>query len=265
MDLINKTFKTFKDLIVLKFGERVIDGKCKFCNREIGKEFCSCVDAEQINKYCRKAQKFIDNIFFAVGVNDDAINNARISVETPPLFNGMQFDDYKVNNPSQKNALLQVMNYADRALANYLFGKNLFLIGSYGTGKTMLMTILAKSIAGKTLASVLFVNAVDLMNEIKNAFNSEVKETPFGIADKYKKTHFLFLDDIDKINPTEYAKELLYSVVNYRTEHELPTITSANHNLEELEGLFGEAIISRLANKEKTYIVQFNHKNWRIE
>lgn len=264
MDLINKTFKTFKSLIVSRFGERVIDGKCKFCNREIGKEFCSCVGSEQINKYCHKAQNFIDTLVWIVGNNDDVINNQRKSVKTPPNFTGMQFDDYKTINSSQKNALQQIKKYGIEAFENYLFGKNLFLIGNYGTGKTMLMTILARYIASETLAKVSFINAVDLVNKVKNTFNPNESKTALGVADEYKKVHFLFLDDIDKINTTEYIKELLYSVVNYRTEHELPTITSANHNLEELERLFGEATISRLANKDKTIIVQFNHQNWRV-
>ena len=266
MDLINKTFKTFKDLIVLKFGERVIDGKCKFCNREIGKEFCSCIGSEQINKYCRKAQKFIDGICWVVDVCDgDVMDIKRKSVKAPPNFAGMQFADYKITSPSQKNALQQVKKYGVEAFENYLFGKNLFLIGNYGTGKTMLMSILARYIASEMLAKVSFINAVDLMNEIKDAFNPSTSKTALGVIDDYKKSHFLFLDDIDKINPTEYIKELLYSIVNYRTEHELPTITSANHNLEELEGLFGEATVSRLANKDKTVIVQFQHQNWRVE
>ena len=189
----------------------------------------------------------------------------RKSVKTPPNFAGMQFTDYKVTSPSQKNALQQVKKYGVEAFENYLFGKNLFLIGNYGTGKTMLMSILARYIASEMLAKVSFINAVDLMNEIKDAFNPSTSKTALGVVDDYKKSHFLFLDDIDKINPTEYIKELLYSIVNYRTEHELPTITSANHNLEELEELFGEATVSRLANKDKTVIVQFQHQNWRVE
>ncbi len=265
-DLLNKIALTLQSILFSSYGKRVINGKCNFCKNEIGKGYCSCAESEQINKYTRKAHNFIESISWTVGLyGDESVNIRRNDVKTPLNFAGMRFRDYKVENQSQKNALQQVKIYNDGALANYLFGKNLFLIGNYGTGKTMLMSILAKNIASETLANVLFVNAVDLMNEIKNAFNPSVKQTALGVADKYKKVHFLFLDDIDKINPTEYVKELLYSVVNYRTEHELPTITSANHNLEELEKLFGEATVSRLANKDKTYVVQFNHQNWRVE
>lgn len=265
-DLLNKIALTLKSIIVSSYGKRLVDGKCNFCQKEIEKGYCTCAESELINRYTRKAHNFIDSISYLVELyGEDSVNIRRNSVSTPLNFTGMQFKDYKVENQSQKNALRQIKIYNDGALANLLFGKNLFLIGNYGTGKTMLMSILAKNIAGETLANVLFVNAVDLMNEIKNAFNPSVKQTALDVADKYKKAHFLFFDDIDKINPTEYVKELLYSVVNYRTEHELPTITSANHNLEELEGLFGEATVSRLANKDKTYVVQFKHKNWRVE
>lgn len=264
--LLEKISKELKNIIVSNFGERVIDGKCRFCKEPIIERYCHCSESQKINKYCLKASQFMNNVAFWVTLYDnDASKVKQSATKTPSLFAGMQFKDYKINNQSQQNAFNKVVNYSENALANYLFGKNLLLIGNYGTGKTMLMSILAKQIASQTLATVEFVSTVDLTNKIKSSFDSDVKDATAKITRRYKETHFLFLDDIDKINPTNYIKELMYSLVNYRIEHELPIVVSANSNIEELETLFGEATVSRLANKDKTITVQFTHGNWRIE
>jgi len=90
--------------------------------------------------------------------------------------------------------------------------------------------------------------------------NGKVNTTDY--INRYKKADFLFLDDIDKREPTDYIKQILYSVVNYRVENELPVVISANAMLNELEQKFGEAIISRLV--EKSRVVLFEQANERL-
>ena len=104
---------------------------------------------------------------------------------------------------------------------------------------------------------------VDLKGEITKCFNSKSSKTVDEVVDRFKKADFLFLDDIDKLTPTEYVREFIYSLVNYRVENQLPIITSANHNLEDLDSKFyGEAIVSRLINNSP--VVIFEHKNRRF-
>lgn len=270
----DELYKQFTTLIKGKFGERVIDGRCAFCGEEIVDKngYCKCTKSQQINKYSKKASQHCGDVLnsFAFGDSlEDIFLNLKKTLKTPPLFIGMDFNSYQVTNESQKNALKTVIEYKENIFENYLFGRNLVLLGNYGTGKTMLMSILANSIVEKSLLQVKFINAVDLINSIKDTFNHTQSpfnstSTALGIADLYKKAQVLFLDDIDKINPTQYIQEVFYAIVNYRVEHELPTIISANHTLEELdEKYFGEAIVSRMVANSK--IISFTHKNMRVD
>lgn len=106
-------------------------------------------------------------------------------------------------------------------------------------------------------------NAVDLINEIKDSFNTSTKITTKEVLERYCKSDFMFIDDIDKLNPTDYARELMYSIVNIRYEKELPIVISSNSSIETLDKkYFGEAVVSRLL--EKSTYIQFDLEDMRF-
>ena len=267
---MEKIIETYKKQLFENFGKRIENGKCVYCGKALqNDEYCDCSDSLLVNRFFKRAWAKIQKLCEYEILNID-LETARKeyilpAVITPRKFQGMTFDHYKTENDSQKRALNGVIDYYKHAVKNYLTGMNLILFGNYGTGKTMLMSILARSLAKDYLFQPYFVNLVDFMNEIKDTFNSSNNKTAKQTLEKYSKSEFLFLDDIDKIKPTEYAKETIYSLVNYRTEHELPTIISANHTPEELDlNYFDEAIVSRLADINNSKIIQFSHKNKRL-
>lgn len=266
---MEKIIETYKKQLFENFGKRIIDGKCAFCGKELNGEYCDCSDSLLVNRFYKRFSKKIQSIseYEIICPDLKEVQNKYIlpAVATPRKFQGMVFEHYKTENESQKRALNGVLEYYNQAVKNYLTGMNLILFGNYGTGKTMLMSILCRALAKDYLFKCQFVNVVDFMNEIKNTFSNSNDKTAKQILDGYCKSEFLFLDDIDKIKPTEYAKEVIYSLVNYRTEYELPTVISANHTPEELDSnYFDEAIISRLADINNSKIIQFSHNNKRL-
>lgn len=264
---MDKIIDTYKKQLFENFKTRIDnDGKCAFCGKDLNGQYCDCPEAESINRFYKKANKKTATII-EYGETLENIQKSYILpyVKTPKKFEGMVFSNYKIENESQKRALNGVLEYYKNGVKNYLTGMNLFLFGNYGTGKTMLMSILCRALAKDYLFACRFVNVVDFMNEIKDTFNSSNSRTTSQTLDNYKKSEFLFLDDIDKIKPTDYSKEVIYSLVNYRTEYELPTIISANHSPEDLDSkYFNEAIVSRLADINNSKIIQFSHNNRRL-
>ncbi len=267
---MEKIIETYKKQVFDNFGKRISGGKCVYCGKELkNDEYCECPDSLLVNRYFKRAWAKVHKIYEYKTLNADlkTVQNEYILplVIIPRKFQGMTFEHYKTENDSQKKALNGVIDYYKQAVKNYLTGMNLILFGNYGTGKTMLMSILCYSLAKDYLFKPHFANLVDLMNDIKDTFNTSNNKTTKQTLEKYSKCEFLFLDDIDKIKPTDYAKEIIYSLVNYRTEQELPTIVSANHTPEELDlNYFDEAIVSRLADINNSKIIQFSHKNKRL-
>ena len=265
---MEKLIKKFKNKTCELYGQRIKDGKCCFCGKDLKDgEYCKCKEAVLKKRYFKKANKKVTTYydFMNLGDFENARSMMRAKVKTPSIFDGFDFDFYETTNDSQKNALQKVSDYSQNIVEHFLNGTNLILIGNYGTGKTMLMSILCDKAVDEFLFDAKFINGVDLINKIKSTFSDTSTVSALQMAEYYRDADLLFIDDIDKIKPSEYVRELMYSIVNYRIENELPTIISANNSLEDLDDkYFGEATISRLATKGKSRIVRFTHENWRV-
>ena len=266
---MKKIAENIKKQVFDNFGKRIIDGKCAFCGKELNGSYCDCSESLLVNRYYKRAWKKIEELEGYEVINEDyesALKKFVLpSIKTPRKFQGMTFKHYHTENESQKRALDGVLEYRKNAVMNYLTGTNLILFGNYGTGKTMLMSILCDSLAKDYLFKGLFVNLVDFINEVKDTFNNSNNKTAKKTLENYRTAEFLFLDDIDKAKPSDYARELFYSLINYRTENELPTIVSSNHSPEELDSsYYDEAIVSRLADISNSRIIKFSHQNKRL-
>lgn len=261
--MYDELLKEFQEVLKTNYGSRKKDNKCIFCGTDLSNgKYCECNNAEKINRYYKKFNKKFTEL---TGIKEiDGNFKDYFKVKTPKNFAGLTFDDYRITDPqaaAKGKVLNAVKNYYTNCVYNFLTGTNLLLIGNYGTGKTMISSILCRQIAAKCF-NCKFINIVDLFEEITATFNSKGKVNTTDYINRYKKADFLFLDDIDKRDPTDYIKQVLYSVVNYRVENELPVVISANSMLNELEQKFGEAIISRLVEKSK--VVLFEQANERL-
>lgn len=249
------------------FGERIKDKKCNFCGAELESgRYCSCLKATKINRYYLKANKKIEIFNDCFNALDVAAKKTGLTSITkiPPKYRGMDFEDFKTDTPEREKVFKKVQGYFDDSVKNFLIGKNLILTGNFGTGKTLLMSILSNRLTSDYAFRVCYINAVDLINEIKDSFNTSTKITTKDVLNRYVTADFLFIDDIDKLNATDYVRELMYSIINARYESESPVIVSSNNSIEILdEQFFGEAVVSRLL--EKSTLIQFNSKNARFE
>lgn len=110
-------------------------------------------------------------------------------------------------------------------------GKGLYLTGSFGSGKTYLITALFNELAKKGVKSAL-VYYPELLRELKSSFKSDYEEKFSYI----KKIPLLLLDDIGAENVTPWGRdEVLGPILQYRMEENLPTFFTSNLTLEELE------------------------------
>jgi DNA replication protein DnaC len=62
-----------------------------------------------------------------------------------------------------------------------------------------------------------------------------------------QRVHALLLDDLGKDKPSEWVHEQLYELVNYRYNHELPTLVTSNNGADELVERVGQGVVDRLA------------------
>ena len=163
-------------------------------------------------------------------------NKAFKQAKIPAQYIGKTFSDYEV---TADNAA--AVKAAKEFLQNPMRG--LYFYGDPGTGKTFLVSIIAQEIAklGKT---VIFSDVPRLLEILRSSFDDKNTQI-LDLMDDLAKVDVLVLDDLGTEQPTPWAVERIFSIVNQRDNEKKPVIVTSNFRLGELA--------RRLNNPKKTY------------
>lgn len=124
--------------------------------------------------------------------------------------------------------------------------KGLFFCGPVGSGKTYLASAIARELILNN-KDILFVVVPDYLDALRFSFNKgedglteqELMETAWNVP-------VLILDDLGAHNYTQWTLNKIYSLLNYRLNHNLPTVITSNLSLNELEEQLGDRTCSRI-------------------
>lgn len=112
--------------------------------------------------------------------------------------------------------------------------KGLFLHGSFGSGKTYLISALFNEIAKKDYKCVV-VYYPELLTKLKSCFDGD--DSYSELLNEIKTSDLLLLDDIGAETVTNWSRdEILGTILQYRMENNLSTFITSNLNISELEG-----------------------------
>ncbi len=132
------------------------------------------------------------------------------------------------------------------AKGNY-HGQGLLLTGTVGSGKTYLASAIANYVLenGK---QVLFTVVPDLLDKIKATYDrsNPIEADEMEILDQARTAELLILDDLGVHNYTNWTVNKIYSILNYRANHQLPLIITTNLCLADLDIFLGERTTSRI-------------------
>ncbi len=119
------------------------------------------------------------------------------------------------------------------------------LTGPVGSGKTFLACAIANALLENNKA-VLFVVVPDLLDQIRATYDVHHEFTEQDLMDIARGVGVLILDDLGAHNYTDWVRNKLYSIINYRSNNRLPTVITTNLNFPELEEYLGERTTSRI-------------------
>ncbi len=146
--------------------------------------------------------------------------------------------------------------------------KGLYLSGSFGCGKTYLVSAMFNELAKKGVKSAI-IYFPEFLRDLKSSFKDDFDEK----YDYIKKVPLLLLDDIGAENLSPWSRdEILGTILQYRMQERKPTFFTSNLNMEELENHFqmtknssdivkARRIIERI--KQLTDTIEYIGKNLR--
>lgn len=151
-------------------------------------------------------------------------------------FADRTFDNFTWDIPTYEPAQRESLRYA--MLVAQAFTHNpdgwLLLEGTYGCGKTHL----AAAVGNGRLAAgdfVLFITAPDLLDHLRSAYGPEAELGYDQTFERMRDAQLLILDDLGAENPSAWAMEKLFQLLNHRYNHRLPTVITTNADLERLD------------------------------
>ncbi len=134
----------------------------------------------------------------------------------------------------------------------------LLLEGAYGSGKTHLAAA-----TGNVLVEngdpVVFITAPDLLDHLRSTYSTGAETTYDETFDRLRNVRVLILDDLGVENPSPWAQEKLFQLLNHRYSYKLPTIITTNMDIDRLDA----RLRSRLLDEEFTKRVKITAPDYR--
>lgn len=143
-------------------------------------------------------------------------------------------------------------------------GRNIYISGPVGTGKTSCAAAVARELIqdGK---SVRFARMTDVLDSVRRSWKTGEKA-----LGHLERVPFLFLDDLGKEQPTGFVLECIFSLIDERSANLLPICVTTQYSPAELSSRLSQtgdpdtaaAIVSRLM--QQCTRVMFGGKDRRI-
>ena len=184
-------------------------------------ERTAAMTEQAAQKKLEEQQKFQERV--------QKIGNIIKSARIPKIFSEMRLENFRITG-NNKNAIECL-----KAITN---NQGFYIYGDCGTGKTLLVSIIANERAERFKNST-FICATDIFKEL-NVFNNENQAAVMNKFHLIRTTPCLIIDDLGVENATPFTQRTLFDILNYRYNENLQTIITSNFTLEKLQSRMGD-------------------------
>jgi len=160
----------------------------------------------------------------------DSARVERLLVEAhiPKRYEHCDLESYKPQpgNATQSRAKNDVKKFLEKYP---LIDMGLLFIGSLGVGKTHLAVSLLKEIVLEKRDSGLFYDFRDLLREIQASWNSVSQASELDVLRPVLSADVLVLDELGANKPTEWVRDTIAYIINWRYNDKKLTIFTSNY------------------------------------
>jgi DNA replication protein DnaC len=177
----------------------------------------------------------------------------------PERYRDCSFGDFACHNASLKKAHQQAREFAD---AYPFVDAGLLFLGNSGSGKTHLAIAILNELTRTKGRFGLYVDFSELLMRIQSTFKSDSTESKEDVITPYAEVELLVLDELGATKPSDFARDMLYALLNTRYNRKRVTIATSNYmdelgvgEREKLEDRIGYRLRSRLHEMCQTVVV----------
>lgn len=176
--------------------------------------------------------------------------------DIPRKYQGQRF---VATTPEQKRVRGTVKAFRDLIVKRDGWA-TLVLMGTVGTGKTLLACEFAESLIANFDMSIRYLTAKGMISEIQSAYGMEGKSEE-GQIQRLVDYEVVVIDEIDAMPSRENAALLMTEVINRRYNAERPVVVITNQPFDDLAKFVGDRVHSRL--HENSFVCAFDWPDFR--
>ncbi len=200
--------------------------KCKSC-----KGLYECKN--RLEGYVYFPEKYEDRINFVYTpckYKKKFDTDAKNKVTSKSELDNARMKDIDIKDKNRIEIIKWLKNFYDNYDPNKK-QKGLFLHGSFGAGKTFLISALFNELMEKKHVNSEIVYFPELLRSLRDNFDLLERKVEY-----YKNIDLLLIDDIGAENVSSWGRdEILGSILQYRMTESMPTFFTSNLNIKELE------------------------------
>jgi DNA replication protein DnaC len=150
----------------------------------------------------------------------------------PRRYEHCTFESYETNFPSSHRSLGAALLRARKFVESYPLetdGTGLLLTGNIGVGKTHLAVGILQSLVIERGAAGLFYDYRDLLKQVQNSYNPQVRQTELEVLRPVFEAEILVLDELGAVKPTDWVWDTVAHILNTRYNDRRTTIITTNY------------------------------------
>ena len=150
------------------------------------------------------------------------------AAEIPRRYLDKGFDAYAPRNKGQESALKTSIQFVE----NYpRIQQGLLMVGPCGVGKTHLAAAVLKALVVEKQITARFVDETELLRRLQYSYGPGAPETEREVLLPLMNCDLLVWDDLGTGRPTEWVRETVHTIINYRYTSSTLTIFTTNRTL----------------------------------
>ena len=219
------------DEILMKYTSKLTDSACELKNCSRCKGLSYCKNAVKGHVYFPTVTKdFIEFSYKSCKYFKDKKKNNTIFFETPKMLMNASLSEL-ITEKERANILKYIKDFLKKKV-NGETVKGLYLSGSFGSGKSYILSALLNELSLKGYKCV-NINYPLLLNKLKASFSDYNYN---DVMEEIMTCDVLLIDDIGAENNSPWSRdEVLGTILQYRMDSDLTTFFTSNFTINELE------------------------------